>query len=583
MTITLDPGKTLDDLLHFALNTALVKVNAIAGSVMMLNHEAEELHIKARLGPPRQRRTTEPVFPVSGNSIASYVVKHKKTYRTGDAQAVPFFATTQPGEPHFKSLLCVPIIDSAGNVYGVVSADNEHENRFTDNDEKTLEEFGRELGGIVAARISVPEALRRITEQLMSETTDGDIERTLHTIADYIRNALGADVVLLYQYDEASDKFIRTRDGSPTTSGELHHSEFMRTPVYQTDFPYQVLKNGKTLFISDVGTQTEEAMSIRSRIIRHGQEHPNRDRFSVREGIKSLVGLPLIRNRPDKNGEFVGVLFVNYRKEHVFNIDEQTALMAFADAAAFAILAARREERSRKEKTGLYYRIDERAYGLLNDREKIGLDFLSHFAGEDSECYVMAIDIRRSTDLMLHATTADLFEEFMAEMEGRLKNAVKANWGIVDKFTGDGLIAHFPAFFAGEDAGLHCLKAASDCHKAFSEVYEVKHHCFQVVLAGVGLGIGIDYGLVHLRITGQELIAVGKPVVYACRFSAVDSGHTVLNQRAADVIRKKHAANVITRNITIHLKHEGDCLATDVSLATTPACLRPPVWLTIME
>jgi len=329
MTITLDPGKTLDDLLHFALNTALVAVKATAGSIMMLNQEAKELHIKARLGPPRQRRVSEPVFQVDGGSIASQVVKSKRPSRSADAPAESSFVATQPGEPHFRSLLCVPIIDSLGKVYGVVSADHEQTQWFAADAEETLEEFGRQLGRIVADRISVPEALRQITEQLTRETNDGDIERILNDIANSIRKALGADVVLLYQYDEASKQFSRTRDGSPTTSGHLHHPEYMRTPVYLTDFPYQVLKNGRPVFLSDLNTQTEETMSIRARITRHGQEHPHRERFCVREGIKSLVGLPLIRRQPDEAPEFVGVLFVNYRDQHVFNIDEQTALQAF--------------------------------------------------------------------------------------------------------------------------------------------------------------------------------------------------------------------------------------------------------------
>ncbi len=573
MNLTLDPNKTLDDLLHFALNTALVKVRATAGSIMMLDASRSELHIKARLGAPRERRASEPVFDVNGPGIASSVARTGTSRCTPDAAMESDFDAKQPGPPHFRSLLCVPIraptaefCGAVSKVYGVINADHEEPSRFTEADKEVLEEFGQALGSVVAERISIPEALRRITAPLTDESAAGDTESTLQQIAGNIRNALGADVVILYQYDHASNKFIRTRDGGPTISGELSHPEFMKTEVRETDGPYQVLMNEKPVFIADVASQTEEAVALRKRITRSGQANPSRERFALREGISSLVGLPLIHTRSTGH-EFVGVLFINYKRRHVFNIDETTAVMAFADAAASAILSARREDQHRIEMTGLCHRIHRCFHHLLNDRQEDGRKFLARFAGAESDCFVMAIDIRRSTDLMLHAKTPSLFEEFISEIEGRLKEAVIGCFGIVDKFTGDGLIAYFPPFIPREDAGLRCLRAATQCHGAFKEVYARKRHCFQLVPAGVGLGIGVDYGPVHFRMAGQELIAVGRPVVFACRLSCVDSEHTVLNQQAAREILAKHAGSVVTKDVIVLLKREGECIGVDVTLA----------------
>lgn len=564
MDLKLEPNQTLDDLLRFALNAALVKINASAGSIMMLDETGSKLCIKARLGAPRAGRKNEPVFDVNSGGIASAVVRTRNSRCTPDAAKAPDFIATQPGSPHFKSLLCAPI--TAGDkVYGVINADHEEPSRFTISHQTQLEEVAQLLGSVVAERISIPEALRRMTAHLTCDTADGDTESILQEIADDIRNALGADIVILYQYDHESKKFVRTRDGIPTISGTLNHPEYMKTEVRETDGPYQVLLNQNPIFIDDVNAQTEEAIALRKRITRIGQENPNRDRFALRERISSLVGLPLIHMR-STGPEFVGVLFINYRHKQVFNIDETTAMLAFAEAAASAILSARREDQNRIERTGLCHRIHRKFHRLLNDRTHEGQTFLAHFAGAETESFVMAIDIRKSTDLMLHAKTPTHFEEFISEIEGCLKNAVRENHGIVDKFTGDGLLAYFPAFLCGEDAGMCCLRSATECHRAFKDIYERKRTCFQLRPDGVGLGIGVDYGQVHFRMAGQELIAVGRPVVFACRFSSVDSGHTVFNEQAASQIQEKYAVRVRARDVVLPLKREGECIGIDMSL-----------------
>jgi len=113
MQMNLDPGKTLHEFLHLVLNFALVKVNATAGSIMMLDESGSELHIKARLGPPRQRRTDEPIFEVNGEGIASCVVREKRAHNSPNVESDTLFKTTQSGSPHFTSLLCVPIEEKA--------------------------------------------------------------------------------------------------------------------------------------------------------------------------------------------------------------------------------------------------------------------------------------------------------------------------------------------------------------------------------------------------------------------------------------------------------------------------------------
>ena len=47
----------------------------------------------------------------------------------------------------------------------------------------------------------------------------------------------------------------------------------------------------------------------------------------------------------------------------------------------------------------------------------------------------------------------------MAGLCEELKGLISDRFGIVDKFTGDGLLASFPDFFSGPDAGYRAISA----------------------------------------------------------------------------------------------------------------------------
>lgn len=182
-------------------------------------------------------------------------------------------------------------------------------------------------------------------------------------------------------------------------------------------------------------------------------------------------------------------------------------------------------------------------------------------------CFVLSVDIRRSTELMLKARDSGRFAAFMVRLCEGLRDAVLDNGGVFDKFTGDGILAFFPDDFTGPDAAGRALNAARVCHDVFFEVYLMHESAFSVIMADAGLGIGIDYGSVTVvRFGKNELSIVGTPVVYACRLGSVRVRSTAVNQAAKERIGLPFLARCNLVRERIDLKHEGAIYADLVSM-----------------
>lgn len=215
-------------------------------------------------------------------------------------------------------------------------------------------------------------------------------------------------------------------------------------------------------------------------------------------------------------------------------------------------------------------------------REKLFVDqeFKDKFEnGSSYETVVVSIDIRRSTELMLKARKPELFSKFITELSEKLSQAILSNFGIFDKFTGDGILAFFPKFYSGDEAIIRALIAADECHKIFKKHYSDSRDCFNVFIKDVGLGIGIDFGIVTLVNTSNELTVVGIPVVYACRMSGAKAGDTLLNQPAKEELTNICQDNLKIVESEIMIKNEGIALAYKAEFTKKIEIPKRPKWL----
>jgi adenylate cyclase len=179
---------------------------------------------------------------------------------------------------------------------------------------------------------------------------------------------------------------------------------------------------------------------------------------------------------------------------------------------------------------------------------------------------------------MLKAREPQLYAHFITSLCTELTRVILDNYGVFDKFTGDGILAFFPDFYSGEDAPYLAIQAAEECHNYFARHYEANRSCFSSVLMDIGLGIGIDFGLSHLVRLQDGLTVIGTPVVYACRMSGAKAGQTLLNQPAYEITSEKFGEYVNFQETEIEIKNEGNTLAYLATLSKKTPKTKPPDW-----
>lgn len=147
--------------------------------------------------------------------------------------------------------------------------------------------------------------------QSLSNIADDDDQDLLYRIAASSLNILAADTVTIYEYIEVENRFL-----APVSVGRLISSQESQVTVDPDDVPYKLIKHGKSVYSSDEAFQEVFKAST----------------FAQREHIKAVAGILL-----KANGQVIGTMFINYRRNHRFDEDEKKMIDTLACSAAIAI------------------------------------------------------------------------------------------------------------------------------------------------------------------------------------------------------------------------------------------------------
>ena len=261
--------------------------------------------------------------------------------------------------------------------------------------------------------------------------------------------------------------------------------------------------------------------------------------------------------------------------EQIKEMQEKMKVMASENRDAKVRLTEARLLQSKYDLMYILSCIDQQHHQAFVESEKNQSLFKD---GSTSESFVISIDIRRSTDLMLKAKSAKDFSGFISELCTKLCDVIKTKGGVFDKFTGDGILASFPVSYSGPDAGLKCLSAAKECHRVYRDIFHQYRSSFDCIPLDSGLGIGVDFGTVTYVRIPESLTVVGKPVVYACRLGGCPAFKTAINQGAYDKICRNGKASLLATEGSVTFKHDGEMLCYFCELQNEPNEYAIPEW-----
>jgi GAF domain-containing protein/signal transduction histidine kinase len=313
----------MDDTLNEIANSAVSLVKADEGAVLLVDSWTNDLYMRAYQGE-RDAVARKVRIKSDDKNILEAMESGKPVHKfeeTGIKVATDFLPV---------SIIYIPI-RAEERVIGIIYVGNKTtDRRFTEKDEMQLSA----LAHYAAPAIENTKRTKMLTSlHIASDALLADRE-LLDVLQDMANQAtepevLGADVVVVYQYDQAKGDLILP----PITEGKLRDPEILNQRggivPHRDAIVFKVIELGKPFYAHDAQKDWNKI----NRIWITDSEEPRS--FVLREGIASSAGVPLIAE-----GKVVGVAFFNYRIPQLFSDTEQQAIELFANQAAIAILNA---------------------------------------------------------------------------------------------------------------------------------------------------------------------------------------------------------------------------------------------------
>ena len=177
---------------------------------------------------------------------------------------------------------------------------------------------------------------------------------------------------------------------------------------------------------------------------------------------------------------------------------------------------------------------------------KVDESYINNMSCNDS--LVVVADIRRSQDLMTYGSNPDVYRDKIIEFMNRTREILKTNYGLYDRFTGDGFIAYFSKYMCEQEGKDYFEMMLKSCREIleFSNPFfeEWVHQLRRIPETEIGLCIGVDSGKISFKDLDNQLFAIGDACVWATRMnSAGNKGDVILNNLPYHVL-----SNVLNKN-----------------------------------
>jgi GAF domain-containing protein len=309
----------------------------LPASIWLVDDDGESLQIAAATELPDDYMH-EVVLRLDEPSVGS------KVFKTGETMLVKDIASDerwqykdQAAVVGLKSAMVVPL-RTVEEMVGVLDVYTHQARDFSDLEKKLIETLASrvitsavrdaQLFEQASTRAEVLEEIHQIGSRILSaEFSAQGLEEVLAQIAKSAKNVLKADLVDVYQYVEAEDRYVLP----PILEGDRRDPIVVKEKIYEDDVIVNVVEGGQPLYSPDA--QVKSVLTSPFTVVR--PDSPEK-RFVVREGILSSAAIPL-----KTADETVGAMFVNYRTRQDFSEEQRDFIELFANQAALAIRNAR--------------------------------------------------------------------------------------------------------------------------------------------------------------------------------------------------------------------------------------------------
>ena len=152
----------------------------------------------------------------------------------------------------------------------------------------------------------------------------------------------------------------------------------------------------------------------------------------------------------------------------------------------------------------------------------------------NTDTIVMVADIRRSQDLITYGLSPDFYREQIIGFLSEVRKILRENYGIYDKFTGDGFIAYFNQYVCEQEGCDYYEMTLDACEKiqSFSKQFfdNWSNKIRKIPVEPIGLSLGIDSGMVSYKDIEGQFFAIGDACVWATRMcNAGRRGDVIFN------------------------------------------------------
>jgi adenylate cyclase len=309
--------KTLDDMLHYLVETSAREVDADRGTLFLNDEEAGELYSRVAQGNIKQE-----IRILNHSGIAGHAFQTGESSIVHDAYADKHFDSSIDSQSGYltKSVLCVPIRTFPGEVIGALQILNKHRGRFTKKDLRVVEAI-TEQAALALKTTQQLEKMRISHEKEMkfldvvSEmTSEINLKVLLHRVMGEATRMLKAERSTLFLNDKKTGQlWSEVGEGLSASEIRLPNNMGIAGAVFTT---------GATINIPHAYAD-----------MRFNPSFDKETKFFTR----SIICVPVI----NKSGEVIGVTQVLNKQGGPFTAEDESRLKAFTSQISIGLENAR--------------------------------------------------------------------------------------------------------------------------------------------------------------------------------------------------------------------------------------------------